>query len=57
MGHKVYTKHCVKNMAAPRSSSRGGITFEELFKALVAFLRVEQKGTIKNIVVLQKDAL
>ena len=40
-----------------RSSSRGGITFEELFKALVAFLRLQQKGTIKNIVVLQKDAL
>ena len=36
--------------------ARVGITFEDLLKASMASLHVEQKETIKNIVVLVKNA-
>ena len=46
MGHKVYIKYSVKKMAALEQP--GEITFEDLFKALLASRRVEQKETIKK---------
>ena len=55
MGHKIYTKQCEKYGGA--RVARVDITFEDLLKAVMASLLVEQKETIKNIVLLVKNAL